>query len=149
MYLYLATDHRGFASKEAMRELLTTRSGYRLTDCSPSLVPGDDYPAVARSFVEAFRVGDRSGPAAGIVWCGSGAGIAIALNRCMGIRAVQGQSPEAVVAARRDDDVNVLVIAADFVSMPDAIAMVDAFLLTPFVTTESHVRRVAELEALA
>ncbi len=142
--VYLAADHRGHALKEKAQAHLDER-GIVAVDLTPRLQEGDDYPRVAAVLVGALR---EAAEARGILACGSGAGITIAANRFKGIRAAMALSPEQVRAARNDDDINVLVLAADFMSEEEMKALIDAFEDTPFAGEERHVRRIKELEEL-
>jgi ribose 5-phosphate isomerase B len=65
------------------------------------------------------------------------------------VRSSVGIVAEQVKAARREDDLNVLSISADFVDEENAKRMVQMFLGTPFSEEEKHKRRldkIAELE---
>ncbi len=143
--IYLAADHRGHALKERIEAYLADR-GVTTVDLSPRYTDGDDYPMVAASLVAALR---ESKSGRGILACGSGAGIAIAANRFKGVRAAVGLSGAHVAVARRDDDINVLVLAADFIQDDESRAMVDAFIDAPFDADEQRfARRIKELDEL-
>lgn len=142
--IYLAADHRGHEAKERIQAYLVAR-GIVAVDLTPRLREGDDYPRVAEVLVGALREAEE---ARGILACGSGAGIAIAANRFRGIRAAVGLNAKHVAAARHDDDVNVLVVAADFATEPDTEAMVGAFVDTAYVPEERYRRRIQELDEL-
>lgn len=134
---YIAADHRGYALKQQLRD-----ASY--IDLTPDMTPGDDYPEVADRMVVAMQEPTTRG----ILLCGSGAGIAIAANRHRGIRAAVGLTPIQVMAARRDDDINILVIAADFTTQQDAREMIEAFHNTPFSGEERHLRRIQEMDKM-
>nr|MDQ3008912.1 RpiB/LacA/LacB family sugar-phosphate isomerase [bacterium] len=46
----------------------------------------------------------------------------------------------------RNDDINVLAVAADFTQSEDAQRVLTAFIETPFSKLERHARRIAQLE---
>lgn len=143
--VYLAADHRGHGLKESAEAYLRER-GVKVLDLTPELKPGDDYPLVAKTLVTRML---NEPNARGLLACGSGAGIAIAANRFKGIRAAIGLSPKHVEAARNDDDLNVLVLAADFVNDSEIRAMLDAFVDAPYSAKEQrHARRITELDEL-
>lgn len=144
MTVYLGSDHRGFSLKEGLRVSLTA-AGHTVHDLTPELQPGDDYPLVTRNIVEQALADPH---ARGIILCGSGAGVVIAANRAKGIRAALGMSVAAIIAARHDDDINVLALAADFTNVEDARAIAEAFLSAPFAAEERYVRRIQELDTL-
>jgi len=142
--LYFASDHRGFDLKRQAMEHASGR-GVETVDLTPARVEGDDYPAAAELLAK--RIAGLTG-ARGFLACGSGTGIAIAANRFKGIRAACGLGAEQVAASRRDDDVNVLVIGADYAEEDAVRAMLDAFLDTAFDDQERHVRRLEALDLL-
>jgi ribose 5-phosphate isomerase RpiB len=68
-------------------------------------------------------------------------------NKFDGVRSSVGKEPEQVEAGRRDDDMNVLVIASDYTEEEDAREMVNKFLETEFATgTERYERRLRDIE---
>jgi ribose 5-phosphate isomerase B len=69
----------------------------------------------------------------GILVCRSGLGMAVAANKCRGIRATPCWSPELAIAARGHGDANVLCLGADYLDRRTALAIVDAFLRTKFL----------------
>ena len=76
--------------------------------------------------------------------CGSGNGIAMTLNKHQGIRAALCWTPELARLARQHNDANVLVLPARFINPVDALAIVDAFLETPFEGGR-HQRRIDKI----
>lgn len=154
MTIYLGADHRGFALKEKIKQMLQG-DAYDVVDLgAPSLMPDDDYPDYAKAVGEAIaknfgkvRVGDDGD--CGIVVCGSGFGADIAANKMAGILALP-MSPDHAYVARHDDDANVLALAADFLDEAAAEKIVKTFLSTPFAHDEERYRRrldkIAKLE---
>jgi ribose 5-phosphate isomerase B len=149
MTIYLGADHRGFAMKEILKAMLTG-DGYDVVDCgAAALDPSDDYPDYAKAVAEAVGknsgVGDESDGDRGIVVCGSGIGIDIAANKFPGIRCALPAAPDQIYAARHDDNVNVLALAADFTDGETAKKIVKTFLSTPFEKEERYRRRIKKI----
>ncbi len=143
MTIYIGADHRGFALKEYIRDYLAGE-GRAVVDCgNAALDEADDYPDFAKAV--ALRVADEAG-AKGIVICGSGNGVAITANKVRGIRAAVAMSAEQARAARSDEDANVIALAADHTEREEAREIVEAFLSTPFLGEERHVRRISRIE---
>jgi ribose 5-phosphate isomerase B len=69
-------------------------------------------------------------------------------NKFDGIRASIGKDVFQVEAGRNDDNMNVLVIAADFTDERDAKAMLIAFLETKFSGKDKYERRLQEIEEI-
>jgi ribose 5-phosphate isomerase B len=84
----------------------------------------------------------------GILICGSGAGMAIVADKFPGVRAVLASSGDQAYDARRDDDVNVLALAANFTGLEDAVKIVQAFLSTPTGTADRYKRRLQKIVAI-
>jgi len=144
MTIYLGADHRGFPLKETLKQMLVN-DGYDVVDCGATApVPDDDYPDYAHAVAEAVGknpgAGSESGDR-GILVCGSGVGIDIAANKFHGIRSALTAFPDQIYAARHDDDVNVLALAADFTDAETAKKLVKVFLSTPFASNEERYRR--------
>jgi len=88
------------------------------------------------------------GEGRGILLCGSGVGVDVVANKLDGVRASIGKSPDQVRAGRKDDDMNILVIAADYTKEEEAKEMVKAFLETEFAKKERFVRRINEIKKI-
>lgn len=150
MKIYLGSDHRGYFLKEKIAKWLFEWK-YDFFDVgAQSLDLSDDYTKyasevaslVARShFAKASR--DK-----GIVLCGSGVGVDVTTNKFDGIRASIGICVKQIKAGRNDDDMNILVIAADYTDEYEAKDMVKAFLETKFGGKERYKRRLKEIEKI-
>ena len=143
--IYLGADHRGFALKEKIKDWLGPW-GYEFSDLGAyELDPKDDYPLYAEKV--GVMVSKEKG-SKGILLCGSGVGVDVVANKLDGVRASLGKSPQQVKAGRNDDDMNVLVIAADFTKDSEAKEMIRVFLSTAFAGKSRFKRRLAEITRL-
>ncbi len=84
----------------------------------------------------------------GVVICGSGFGVDIAANKVRGIRAALAMSADHIYQGRHDDDVNVLALAADFVTEEDAEKIMKVFIATPAAKDERYLRREEEIREI-
>ncbi len=142
MTVFIGADHKGYQLKEVLKPFVTSL-GYTIVDCGNTVLdPHDDYPdfafAVAKEVVKDLT-------ALGIVICGSGAGVSIAVNKIDGIRATLAVTPEQVHDAKSDDDVNVIALASDYLDETHAKAIVTEFLKTSFNPQERFVRRIGKI----
>lgn len=146
MKIYLGADHRGFKLKEYLKIWLKNK-GYDVIDVGAETYdPDDDYVAFAVAVSRAVsKFGNQQ---FGILICGSGVGMDIAANKVRGIRCGLGLSPAQVAAARNDDDINVLSIAADYTNIDSAKDMARVFLETPFSNGERHLRRLEKIDSI-
>lgn len=142
MKIYIGADHRGYKLKEKAKNWL---GNYELVDMGAyKYDPKDDYTLYAEKV--ASSVADSGGR--GILLCGSGVGVDVVANKFDGVRASIGKSPEQVRAGRADDDMNILVLAADYTKEKEAMSMVKAFLETKFSGKARHKRRLSEIEKI-
>lgn len=146
MRIYVGSDHRGFELKEKIKKWLRSQ-GYGFEDVGAlAYEPNDDYPLYTEKVGRAVSTSRQS---KGILLCGSGVGAVAAANKIRGVIASVGFLPEQVKAGRHDDDMNVLVLAADFISQEQAIEIITAFLTTSFdKTQERYQRRIDQIKVL-
>jgi len=139
MRVYLGSDHAGFELKRHIIEHLKT-TGHEPIDCGAFTYDAeDDYPG----FCIAAALKTRDDPGSlGIVLGGSGNGEQIAANKVPGIRCALGWSVETASLARQHNNAQVVGIGARMHPVPDALAIVDAFLTTPWSGAERHQRRI-------
>jgi len=64
------------------------------------------------------------------------------------VRAAVGKNKDQVRAGRKDDNMNILVIAADYTKEDEAKEMLKAFLETKFSGKSRHKRRLQEISKL-
>lgn len=142
MTVYLAADHRGFELKNALRDWLREEK-HKVVDLGAlELDKDDDYPDLAITLAEKVT-GDWG--SLGVAVCGSGVGMAMAAGKVRGARAVAAYQPEPVAAGRRDDDVNVISLGADFINEGRAKTIIKAALETNFSGEERHKRRIEKI----
>lgn len=145
MKVYLGADHRGYLLKEKIASWLFELK-YEFTDLgASSLDPSDDYTKYAEEV--ALMVRDNEG-SRGVLLCGSGVGVEVIANKFDGIRAAIGKSVAQIHAGRNDDDMNILVIAADFTEEKETKAMLIAFLETKFSGKDRYKERLEEINRL-
>lgn len=145
MKIFIGSDHRGFELKEKIAKWLFEMEHAYFDVGAPKLDPKDDYTKYAEevSSLVAKNEGSR-----GILLCGSGVGVDVMANKFDGIRSSIGKNVLQVEAGRNDDDMNILVIAADFTSEKEAKAMLIAFLETKFSGKARYERRIEEIEKI-
>jgi ribose 5-phosphate isomerase B len=143
--IYIGSDHRGFQLKEKLKQQLT-EWGYDYEDVGPfEYNKDDDYPNFAK------LVGDKVVEVAGsrgILICGSGIGVCIAVNKIKGIRAGTMAGPEQTKASVMDEDTNVLCLSVDYIDEKVNSDIAKAFLEAEFSGEERHARRVNKIKDL-
>lgn len=143
--MYFTSDHGGFAAKQKLATWLK-QQGHPVHDLGPdTLKPTDDYPQWAARLALAIK---RHPGSRGITLCRSGVGMAIAANKFSGIRAAQVFSPAMAKASRRDEDANILSLAADYQTLPEMKRIITAWLATPYRPNKRYRRRLRQLTQL-
>lgn len=141
--LYLAADHAGYEMKEAMKSRLEKR-GVAFEDFGPfQLVPDDDYVGPAKKVAKAVV----KSKGRGILFCGSGQGMAMTANRFQGVRAAVVWGPMITVETREDNDANIISLPARFIDEEKAWEVISAFLSTSFSHIDRHKRRIKQIDA--
>lgn len=80
----------------------------------------------------------------GIIICGSGNGASMTANKHQKVRAALCWNKEITILAREHNDANILSLPARFISLNQALEMVQTFLNTPFQGGR-HERRVEKI----
>jgi RpiB/LacA/LacB family sugar-phosphate isomerase len=141
--IYAGSDHAGFNLRRRLVDHLRGR-GYLVEDLGPATDASCDYPTFAAAVARAVR--DDAG-ALGLLVCGTGLGVCIAANKVRGVRAVDVWNVEGAKQSRAHNDANVLCLGERLLPEPEAIAIVETWLATPFEAGR-HGRRVAQIAAL-
>lgn len=145
MKIFLGADHRGYELKEKIAKWLFEME-YPYQDLGAyHLNPKDDFTTYAERVAPMVA---KTENARGVLLCGSGVGVDILANKFDGVRASIGKDVFQVEAGRNDDDMNILVIAADFTEEKEAKAMLIAFLETKFSGKAKYERRLQEIKEI-
>ena len=144
MKIAIAADHAGFTLKEALRERLSA-TGPEVTDLGGFSEQSIDYPEYAAAVAGRIMSGEAR---RGILVCSTGIGMSIAANKVDGIRAAVALNPEAVQLTREHNDANVLALGAKFLSVEEALPLVEIFLATEFSGAARHSRRIQQIAAI-
>lgn len=143
MRIALAADHAGYVLKDELARWLGEQ-GHKVEDLGTNGPESVDYPDFGSKLA---RVVGSGGADKGIVVCGSGIGISIAVNRDPRCRCARVDDPLSAGLAREHNDANVLALGARLVGPDMAKACVMAFLGTEFAGGR-HQRRVDQLSSL-
>lgn len=141
----LGADHRGFALKTYLSHY-TTINNYTVIwhDVGAYNQERSDYPvfsiAVAQLLQE--QVVD-----AGIMACGTGIGMAVAANRFAGVYAGVVWNEAVARLAKQDDNINILVLPADYITHEQGLAFVQIWLDAEFKGGR-YAQRIALIDAI-
>ncbi len=128
MQLSIGNDHAGVQYKEAIIKHLEAK-GHQVSNHGTNNEASVDYP----DFIHPVAKDVSNGTSAlGIIICGSGNGAAMTANKHQKVRAALCWNKEIVALAKLHNNANILSLPARFISIPQALAMVDTYLETPF-----------------
>ena len=144
--IYIGADHRGYKLKEKLKDYLSALR-YEYEDMGANKYDeNDDYPDFAKPVSE--KVAEDPEKNIGILLCGSGVGVDIVANRFKGVRSALVSTVDMAGHARRNDNCNVLSLAADILEEKKMKKMVKTFLETKFAGEEKYVRRLRKIEEI-
>jgi len=143
--IFLGADHRGFKIKEKIKNWLEEWDYDFYDEGAHAHNPKDDYTTYASKV--AIRVSENP-ESLGVLACGSGVGVDVTANKFDGVRASIGKEPKQIKAGRQDDNMNILVIAADFTEEDEAKKMIKVFLETKFSGKARHEKRLRDIEKI-
>jgi len=128
MKILLASDHGGFTLKENVLSFLKTQR-FSIEDRGCYSSVSVDYPTYAFDVATAISLGQAD---RGILFCGTGIGMAIAANKIKGIRAAAINDLFSARMAREHNDLNILCLGGRVIGPGLAQELVEVFLNTPF-----------------
>ena len=128
MTFSIGNDHAGVEYKNAIIELLQSK-GHQVFNHGTDAPESVDYPDFIHPVAEDVSEGKVD---LGIIICGSGNGAAMTANKHQQVRAALCWTKEIVALAREHNNANVLSLPARFISIPQALAMVETYINTDF-----------------
>lgn len=140
--VYIASDHAGFALKEALANALR-EAGKTVEDLGPTTDARTDYPDFARKVCA--KVLETGNP--GVLICGTGIGMSMSANRHRGIRAAVCTHEFHARAAREHNNANIICLGERVTAPGLAAELLRIFLSAPF-TGGRHSARVEKIEIL-
>ena len=136
----LASDQAGYQLKIIIVEYLRGK-GFNLIDFGCNSELSCDYADYAHLLGFAL---DNSEIQRGFVFCGSGNGINMTINKHKSVRSALCWNTEIANLARHHNDANVCSLPARFISVTEAIQIVDVFLSELF-DGERHLKRIEKI----
>jgi len=124
----IASDHAGFDLKEKVKTYLIS-TNIPVIDLGPPAKNSVDYPDFAKKVVK--RVLQKKSDA-GILICGSGAGMAMTANKFKGIRAVQCYNKKNTILSRQHNNANIICLGSRMIKNKEAFSFIKYFFKTKF-----------------
>ncbi|MGI6432601.1 MAG: ribose 5-phosphate isomerase B [Sphaerochaetaceae bacterium] len=143
MKVIVANDHAAIELTLMLIEHMRHR-GIEVTHLGVATLESVDYPDMAQAACQAFL---DEGYDLGLLCCGTGIGISISANKIDGIRCALPQNTYAAKMAKAHNDANFIAFGGRVEYADSPVAMLDAFLDTPFEAGR-HTKRVDKIMAL-
>ncbi len=144
MRIAIANDHAGLSLKPVILDELK-RADIEVTDFGADDPQSVDYPDFAALVGRAVQRGDVE---RGILICGSGVGMCIAVNKLHGIRASVAHDTYSAHQGVEHDGMNVLCLGSRIVGEEVAREIVRAFVNAEFWQEERYQRRLDKVKKL-
>ena len=143
MKVAIGADHRGFDLKESIKKNFTTME-ISWIDVGSNSTERSDYPDFAKLVAKEIQHGQAD---VGILLCGTGIGMSIVANRFKGIYAGLAWNKTVAKLNKEHDNVNLLVLPADFISEQQAIEMISVWFKAQFLGGR-YQDRIEKIDAL-
>tara|TARA_B100000768_G_C11085657_1_gene292751 strand:- start:225 stop:653 length:429 start_codon:yes stop_codon:yes gene_type:complete len=141
MNILISNDHAGVELKNAVNSFLQD-NGYVVENLGDNSGKSVDYPDIIHPLAKEISNNKNK---KGIIMCGTGNGVSMVANKYKGVRAGLCWSKEIAELIRKHNDANILSLPARFLTIKEALEIVDVFLKTDFEGGR-HERRVNKID---
>ena len=128
MKVSIGNDHAGTKYKRIIVDYLNKKN-FTVINHGTDLEESVDYPDFIHPVAEDVK---NKKAEIGVIICGSGNGASMSANKHKGIRSALCWNNEICKLSREHNNANILSIPARYVSIEQAIEMIETFINTPF-----------------
>ena len=128
MKVSIGNDHAGTQHKFKIVDYLNKKE-FKVINHGTDLEESVDYPDFIHPVAEDVK---NHKSEIGIIICGSGNGASMSANKHKGVRSALCWNNEICKLSREHNNANILSIPARYVSIEQAIEMIETFINTPF-----------------
>ena len=128
MKIAIGADHGGYKLKEEIKKYLDEKQ-IEFVDFGTDSEERVDYPVIAKDVCKSVQNKETD---FGIVICKTGYGMSIVANKFKGIRCATCYCEESAKFAKLHNNINVLGLGAEYISVNDAICILRMILATEF-----------------
>ena len=128
MKIAIGADHGGYKLKEEIKKYLTEKE-IEYVDFGTNSEERVDYPVIAKEVCKNVQNKESD---FGIVICKTGYGMSIVANKFKGIRCAACYNEESAKFAKLHNNINVLALGAEYLSVNDAICILRMIFATEF-----------------
>ena len=128
MKISIGADHGGYKLKEEIKKYLEEKE-IEFIDLGTNSEERVDYPVIAKKVCESIQAGKAE---LGILICKTGYGMSIVANKFKGIRCATCYNEQSAKFAKSHNNINVLGLGAEYLSINEAICILRMVLATEF-----------------
>ena len=128
MKIAIGADHGGYKLKEEIKKYLEEKQ-IEFVDFGTDSEERVDYPVIAKDVCKSVQNKQAD---FGIVICKTGYGMSIVANKYKGIRCAACYSEQSAKFAKLHNDINIVALGAEYISVNDAICIIRMILATEF-----------------
>ena len=136
MKVSIGNDHAGTKYKHTIVEYLNKKN-FKVVNHGTDQEKSVDYPDFIHPVAEDVK---NKKSEIGIIICGSGNGASMSANKHKGVRSALCWNNEICKLSREHNNANILSIPARYVSIEQAIEMIETFINTPFEGGRHQIR---------
>jgi ribose 5-phosphate isomerase B len=143
MKIAIASDHAGYELKEKIRTYFKQSKEHEIEDLGPYEYDElDDFPDYAEKMINVMENDEAD---LGIIMCGTGIGMSIAVNRSKNIRGALLYNEEVAEMAKKHNNANVIIFGGRTMNFEAAINRIEIFLSNEFDVKEKYQRRINKI----
>lgn len=146
MIVVIAADSAGIPLKDVIASHLAGRPGTQVLDLSPEPGQADEFYANTTERAARAILDGRADK--GVLFCGTGIGVAMSANKIPGIRAAQTHDAYSATRASLSNNAQIITLGARVVGPELGKTIVDAFLNAVFDPNSASAGNVAAVDAL-
>lgn len=124
----IGADHGGYKLKEEIKKYLEEKE-IDYIDVGTYTEERTDYPIYAEKVAKKLQNKECD---KGILVCRSGYGMTVVANKFKGIRAASIYDQESAKFAKADDNINVITLGGDYLTVNEAICIIRNWIATEF-----------------
>lgn len=144
MKIAVSYDHGAYDIKDAIIQTIQDL-GHEVKDFGPDNQESVDYPDFIYPCAKAVANDEYD---LGVIICGTGIGASIVANKVRGIRCALVNSVEVAQLTREHNNSNILALAGRTTDLDTNIAVVKAWLSTPFSDEDRHIKRIHKISQI-
>lgn len=144
MKIIIGADHGGYELKNSLTDWLKSKN-YEVKDIGVFTSDSVDYPDISKTVGESVSKGEFD---RGILVCGSGVGVNIAVNKIKGIRSTHCHDTVIARLSREHNNTNVITMGGRFIAKELAQEILEIWLKTEFLggRHQNRVNKIAQME---